>query len=110
MLALACAESGRLQAAEAWVDWQEREQAQIQAAGRLLGRHYFGREDLAPPVVSGAIGLQPKLALAPETLAAACASLAEALAQPRYDLARRHADILEALQRDDSRARPKAAK
>ena len=99
--------NGKPQAAEAWVDWQEREQPQILAAGRLLGRHYFGLEDIAPAVVSGAIGLKPKLALAPETLDAACATLAEALSQPRYDLSRLHANTLEALQRGDKPERLK---
>jgi hypothetical protein len=58
-------------------------------------------------VVSGALGLKQRLDLPPETLDAACATLAEALAQPRYDLSRFHTKTLEALQRDDSPERLK---
>jgi hypothetical protein len=99
LLALACAESGRHAAAEAWIDWREREQPQIMAAGRLLGQHYFGVEDLSPAVISAALGLKPALELPPEVLGPACDSLAQALAQPRYDLGRFQAKTLEILQR-----------
>jgi hypothetical protein len=99
LLALACAESGRHAAAEAWVDWREREQAQIMAAGRLLGQHYFGVEDLSPAVISGALGLKPALDLLPEVLGPACDTLPKALAQARYDLGRFQAKTLEILQR-----------
>lgn len=93
LLALACAGSGNLAAAAAWVDWQEREQAQILTAARALGRHYFGREDAPPEAISAMLGLQPALALPPEALAPACATLAEALAQPRYDLKQRRGEF-----------------
>jgi len=99
LLALACAGSGQHAAAEAWVDWREREQPQILAAGRLLGRHYFGSEEISPAVISAALGLKPALALPPEALGPACETLAQALAQPRYDLSRFHAMTLELLQR-----------
>ena len=99
LLALACAEHGKGAAAEAWVDWQEREQPQILAAGRVLGRHYFGVEDVAPDAVAAALGLKPSLALPSEMLDPACATLREALAQPRYDLIRFREKTLEALRR-----------
>jgi hypothetical protein len=94
LLALACAEAGRMEAAKAWVNWQERERPQILASGRVLGLHYFGREDAPPEAISAMLGLAPALALPPEELAPACATLAEALAQPRYELERRRAEWL----------------
>ncbi len=99
LLAKACAESGSHAAAEAWVDWREREQPRIMAAGRLLGQHYFGVEDLSPAVISAALGLKPALELPPEVLGPACDTLPNALAQARYDLGRFQARTLEILQR-----------
>jgi hypothetical protein len=101
LLARACAESGKHAAAEAWVDWQEREQPQIMAARRVLGRHYFDVEDLSPAVISGALGLKPALELSPKVLGPACDSLAQALSQPRYDLSRFQVKTLELLRRGD---------
>lgn len=99
LLGLACAKHGHYVATQAWLNWQEREAAQIDAARRLLGNYYFGDAEPLPAVVSAAIGLKLALDLPPETLEPACATLAEALAQPRYDMNRRHADILETIQR-----------
>jgi hypothetical protein len=99
LLGLACAEHGDLTAAESWVAWQEREQPQILAAGRLLGRHYFGSEDASPDIVAAALGLKPALVLPGETLDQACATLPEALTKPRYDLARFREQTLETLRR-----------
>ncbi|MDP1605113.1 MAG: hypothetical protein Q8L93_00450 [Rhodocyclaceae bacterium] len=99
LLGLACAKNGQYAATQAWINWQEREATQIDAARRLLGNYYFGDAEPLPAVVSAAIGLKPALDLPPEALEPACATLAEALAQPRYDMNRRHADILEAIQR-----------
>lgn len=99
LLARACAEHGDLTAAEAWVAWQEREQPQILAAGRLLGRHYFGSEDAPPEIIAAALGLKPALALPAETLDQACTTLPEALTKPRYDLARFREKTLETLRR-----------
>lgn len=94
LLALDCAQAGHGAAAEAWADWQERERASIRAAGEALGRHYFGRPDVPVEVLSAALGLRPRLDLAPKRLAPACASLPAALAQPRYDLKHRRAEWL----------------
>jgi len=99
LLALACAEHGDFTAAESWVTWQEREQPQILAAGRLLGRHYFGSEDAPPDIIAAALGLKPSLALPGEVLDQACATLPEALTKPRYDLVRFREQILETLRR-----------
>jgi hypothetical protein len=94
LLALACAQAGRGEAAEAWVAWQERERAQILAANRSLGLHYFGKADAPADAISTALGLASALALPPEQLAPACASLATALARPRYDLGQRREELL----------------
>lgn len=94
LLALACARAEHGAAAEAWVAWQEREREAILAIGRRLARHYFDSEDAPPDALEKALGLRPALALPPEQLAPACATLAEALAQPRYDLEKRRAELL----------------
>lgn len=98
LLALACAAAERESVAEAWVDWHEREQEHILAAGRLLGRHYFDDAAAAPGMISAALGLGSALALPRDTLEPACDTLRAALAQPRYDLERFHALTLESLQ------------
>lgn len=94
LLALACAQAGQGDAAEAWVVWQERELPNILAAGDVLGSHYFGRTDIPPDAIAAALGLNSVLALPPEQLAPACASFADALARPRYDLKMRRAELL----------------
>jgi len=99
LLGLACAEHGDLTAAESWVAWQEREQPQILAAGRLLGRHYFGSEDVPPDIIAAMLGLKPVLALPAKMLDQACTTLPEALTKPRYDLARFREQTQEILRR-----------
>lgn len=94
LLALACAQAGQGDAAEAWVAWQERELPNILAAGGALGNHYFGRADVPPDAIVAALGLKSALALPPEQLVPACASLADALAQPRYELKTRREELL----------------
>jgi len=97
LLALACARAGKIgmsQAAETWVSWQEREQATILSMQDELGRFYFELEGLAPDVIAAALGLKHALALPEDELAPACASLPEALVQPRYDLKSRRDEVL----------------
>ena len=94
LLGLACAKSGHGAAAEAWLAWREREATEIAAYHARLARHYFERDDAQPAALAAALGLKPELELSAENLAQACATLAEALAQPRYDLARRRAEML----------------
>ena len=95
LLATACAEvpAHAGPAGEAFDAWFGRQDAWLEGARAELARHYFGDrageadwEDLA-----GALGLRDALDLAADSaeLAAACASLPEALGKPRYDLARR---------------------
>jgi len=94
LLAQACARAGHGAAAEAWVDWREREAARIDAMRLALSRRYFGIDDAPPDAVAAALGLKPTLALPVDELAPACATLADALSQPRYDLSRRRDEIL----------------
>lgn len=94
LLALACAHAGHGAAAEAWVDWQERESVQIAALRSELSRYYFQTDDAPPDAISVALGLKPALSLPAEELGPACATLAEALAQPRYDLEKRREELL----------------
>lgn len=94
LLALTCARHGHAAAAEAWVDWHEREAEQIGGLTVRLGRHYFQREDVPLDAITLALGLRQSLDLPPELLESACNTFAEALAQPRYDLARRREEML----------------
>ena len=94
LLTLACAQNGYGAAAEAGIDWQEREAAQILALNLALGRLYFQRDDVPPDAISAALGLRTELELTAETLQPACETLAKALTQPRYDLARRREEML----------------
>lgn len=94
LLAHACARAGHGAAAEAYVAWQERELPTILAMSRELAGHYFGEEDAPPDRLAAMLGLQQTLSLAQDDLEPACATLAEALAQPRYDLAERRAEFL----------------
>ena len=94
LLALACARAGKGEAAQAWVTWQERERAQLLATNERLGQHYFGTPAAPADAISAALGLANALALPPDRLEPACASLAEALAQPRYDLQKRREELL----------------
>ncbi|MEW6163766.1 MAG: hypothetical protein AB1642_01755 [Pseudomonadota bacterium] len=94
LLAQACARASHGGAAEAWVDWQEREAAQIGAMRVVLSRHYFRTDDASPDALAAALGLKQALALPAGELGPACATLAEALAQPRYDLSKRREEVL----------------
>lgn len=94
LLALACARAGHGAAAEAWTIWQEREWAQIDVIRAALSQHYFQRDDAPPDAIAAALGLKPALALPADELGPACATLAEALAQPRYDLPKRREELL----------------
>lgn len=104
LLALACAHGGHGDAAEAWVEWYEREREVVLAIGRRLGSHYFATEEAPPDAIAAALGLKGDLALPPEQLGPACKTLAEALAQPRYDLAKRREEMLK---HETEKTRPK---
>lgn len=94
LLARACARHGHVAAAEAWVDWLEREAAELRALNGRLGQYYFGRAEAPLDAIAAVLGLRQSLDLAPETLKAACDTLGAALALPRYDLKRRREELL----------------
>lgn len=94
LLALTCARHGYPAAAEAWVNWQEREAPEITALTTRLGQHYFRRPDVPLYAIAAALGLRQSLELAPEVRDAACNTLGAALAQERYDLAKRREGLL----------------
>jgi hypothetical protein len=94
LLGLACAQAGDAAAYAAWQAWNEREMPEIAASAGRLGRHYYQRADAAAAEIAAALHLKPALDIAPERLEPACATLAAALARPRYDLARRREEML----------------
>lgn len=94
LLAHACSQAGKGDAAESWVVWHERELPHILNAGRVLAEHHFGENAAPPDAIAKVLGLKQALALPPEQLEPACATFAAALAQPRYDLAKRYEELL----------------
>jgi hypothetical protein len=73
----------------AYALWRVREEAAIAAARRDLGEYYFGDPEATWQAVSRKLVLKDALDVAPNDLQPACASLPEALQQPRYALAER---------------------
>ncbi|HEX8987150.1 MAG TPA: hypothetical protein VF816_04255 [Rhodocyclaceae bacterium] len=73
----------------AYALWRVRQEASIAAARSDLSEYYFGRADASAQEVARKLALKEALDLAPEQLEPACASLPEALQQPRYDLGAR---------------------
>jgi hypothetical protein len=75
----------------AYALWRVSQETPIATAVADLGDYYFGKRDTGWQVVAQKMGLKHALELAPDSdeLRAACASLPEALLQPRYDLAER---------------------
>lgn len=99
LLAHACREAAAgPEVRNAYADWLEREKPRLDAAVRDLGRFYFGREEITLDALTEAIGLKPRLELAPELLEAACDSFVAALGSERYDL-----DAFYTLRRDAAR-------
>ena len=95
LLAEACRAAPELaaQAESAYSAWRAEQQIAIDLAAAGLARWYFGDDAAAADwrAIVSALNLKEKLDLAPEAeeLQAACASLPEALAQPRYALGER---------------------
>lgn len=77
----------------AYAPWHEKQEAAVDAAVADLGVYYFGAADSTPDWLTLARTMHLPEALPyaadSEELKAACATLPEALAQPRYDLAER---------------------
>ena len=86
---------GRAQFAEAtqaaYDDWQGKQAAAITPLFKALARHYYGERarDARWQDVAGALGLKETIhpSLGNTSLDDACATLPEALARPRYDIA-----------------------
>lgn len=74
--------------AVAYARWHEQQQLQIEDLKSNLAVFYYGRRahEASWQHIAAALNLRQKLDLAPEQRTAACASLPEALRQPRYDL------------------------
>ena len=75
--------------ADAYARWYDLQQLQIEDLKSNLTAFYYGprAHEATWQHIAAALNLREKLDLAPEQRAAACASLPEALRQPRYDLA-----------------------
>jgi hypothetical protein len=73
----------------AHIEWSQQQAATLDAIVGDLARHYFGDRaaEARWPHIVGALHLQSRLDIGGDKLAAACATLPEALRQPRYDLA-----------------------
>lgn len=95
LLAAACREVPESAAAtqEAYGAWRAAQQMTIDIAAAGLARYYFGAAAAAMDwqAIAGALDLKPRIDLAPDSaeLQAACATLPQALAQPRYALGER---------------------
>ena len=94
LLGLACHRRGDRVAAQAYVDWLDRQWPRIRAAERDLSRHYFDREQVPMEAIDQALKLKPALEQADHELGDACATLPEALSAPRYDLERYYQEKL----------------
>ncbi len=94
LLGLACQRRGDGTAAQAYVDWLDRQWPRIRAAERDLSRHYFKREQVPMEAIDGALKLKPALERPDADLGPACASLPDTLATPRYDLERYYQEKL----------------
>lgn len=101
LLGARCQAEGHAAAGEAYVDWLERQREPICAAERDLARHYFQRDTASPEALGAALGLKPGLDVDAATLAAACATLPQALKQDRYDLGKFYADSRAAIEKGD---------
>lgn len=105
LLGLACWARGDVEAALSYVDWLDRQWPPIRAASRDLSRHYFGSDAAPMEAIDAALILKRHLDTPPGELAAACATLPEALAAPRHDLTLFYAERREAVRRGDGELR-----
>ena len=96
LLAAACLDlpDASQAAQDAYAPWRAKQEAAVDAAIAELGAYYFGDDTPMPDwqALAQAMHLPDALPYAPdsEDLKAACATLPQALAQPRYDLAERY--------------------
>ena len=101
LLGITCQVRGYTVAAEAYLDWMDKQSPRIRAAERDLARHYFQQESASPEAISAALLLKPTLDISPEQLAAACDSLPQALGKERYDLEKFYGDRRAAIEKGD---------
>jgi hypothetical protein len=101
LLGLACWARGDAVAALSYVDWLDRQWLPILAASRDLSRHYFSVDAAPMEAIDAALNLKTQLDTPGHELTAACATLAEALAASRHDLARFYAERREAVRRGE---------
>jgi hypothetical protein len=94
LLGMACHRRGDALAAQAYVDWLDKQWLRIRSAERDLSLHYFQREQAPMEAIDQALKLRPALDKPDEDLAEACATLPQALATPRYDLERYYQEKL----------------
>jgi len=100
LLAQACRDLGAMTAALAYADWLDRQWPRIRHTERGLARHYLGQEVATLAALDRALGLKPELDAMPAAqLAAACATLPAALAEPRNDLEHIYNERREAIRR-----------
>lgn len=102
LLGLACHDRGDVAAALAYVDWLDRQWPRIRAAGRDLARHYYRQEQMPLEALDAALNLKVSLDLPGDELVGACATLPEALASPRNDLAHFYTERRRAIERGDA--------
>jgi hypothetical protein len=105
LLGLACWARGDVAAALSYADWLDGQWPPIRAAGKDLARYYFDSDMAAMEAIDAALNLKPYLDTPGGELAAACASLPEALAAPRHDLTRFYAERREAARRGEGEFR-----
>jgi hypothetical protein len=101
LLGLECQNRGQTAAADAYLDWLDKQLPRVRSAETDLARHYFGRDKAQPEAIDAAVGLKPRLETAPELIGPACASLPEALRQERYDLEKYYLQRREAIRKGD---------
>ncbi len=101
LLAQACRERGDGNTMAAYVGWLESQSSTIAAAQQTLSLHYFGHGPAPLEAIDAALKLKPALNLTEDELAAGCATLPAALAQPRNDLRHYYVELRTAIERGD---------
>ena len=86
LLAQACRDRDDTMATQAYVDWLDRQKLPIALVAADLSRYYFGIEAAPMDAIDMALNLKASLETPVTELAAACATLPQALASKRHDL------------------------
>jgi hypothetical protein len=88
LLAQACRERDDTAATQAYADWLDRQRQPIALVAADLSHYYFGIEAAPMDAIDMALKLKPTLDTPETELAAACATLPQALTSQRHDLDR----------------------